>query len=1381
VALARLEQLGKFIFNFLLPPTLQEVMRRLPADSPLILATDDTELPWELMHDGRHYVALKHAVGRRLLSVVPVRQNPGQGQEDVSFLFIDNPTGDLPESQREVQNLIADCDAAPDNIMARRLSQRRATKAAVLPALASGSYSLVHYSGHATPAALALADGDLTTDDIQRVLNGQPFIFINACHSAQAKEAPAASAEALPYAGLNTQSLAAAFILGGAVGFIGTLWEVFDTSSREFAEWFYALALNGMPVGEALRHTRKRLQQTRPDDPLWASFVFYGDPTLRLTRLERPELRSATVLAVRFTGFLPLFEALDLERATQLKKQALAILLEASQRYDGQVEGLLAQSLSARFGAPETRGDETERALRAALEMVQGWQVFNQKHSQVLPLPLSLHLGISSGRVVGQQGHSVTYQIFGKAADLASELAARAGEGQVWIDEASYKLTHNYFAVEPLPPLILAEAAPPVTVFQVLGPKEAGLPLPEMFGRQVELNQLQEWWAEVKNGQGRLVSVVGQAGVGKTHLVRVFKESLTGQTFRWLIATGQSYHRTTSYAFLAQLMRGLAEITTDDDDPSARFKLLNLIQATLPETQLPAQARQHEALALLGRVVGWPYPEPTVDMLEPEPRQRKLVGLLQAIFQQSAQQPLVILLEDLHWIDEASLAVLEQLLGVSERLPILWLAVYRSDWANEWSRRVYFRHIALGELEPEAQRALLADRLGVESVPEPVAQTLLSRTGGNPYFIEEMARSLRERGAFIWSSQAGELSLALAETPLTNRIETIILSRLDRLTPAGYETLQKAAVIGQEFEYPVLAAVMDEAAQTQLDRNLDDLRGRSLIDVVSGWYPPDITYTFRHDIIRQTIYTHLPEKFRCTIHRRVAQSLEQLGEVSGSPERLAYHYDQSDNRAKAADYSLKAAQWAAAAWANQTALSWYDRALAHLQSLMEDETEGDIAGEITPAQLRQWQVEALVGQAEVQSALGNNQTAITNYQRALDLVKSSTVFPVNYGADLYCKIAIAHQDKGEFEAAEEVLQQGLALVPGLACLEAGRLYIWLGLVHFRRGRLAEGLAAWRRGIPMIEAGHNNRDLAQAYNLRGMIYNEMGRNQEAISDHHQSMALYQAIGYIPGLARVYSNLGCVYYDLSQWDEALHYFQQSTVLSEQTGQVWWCVAAEINLGEIYRPRGELEQAIQHYERARQIGQQAGFTELVALALVNLGASFLKQGELAAARNCLEESLDIYRRIEAEVHFPEILRYKAELHVKQGQPQAALPVAQEALDWALKLEHPMEEGLARRVLALVQRELGQLAQAEDGLNRSLAILEAQDNPYEVALTLLDLALLRQLRVQAGKAENSLRPQGIALCDQAIDIFNRLGARLDLELAQQTRDFFIENGNTL
>ena len=272
--------LGRRLYAQLLPPTVQTVLQQLPPQSPLILATNDTALPWELLHDGDRYLALTHPLGRQLVLETPPRQGTLRPSGRCTALLIGNPSGDLSEADVEVQALIQRIEMLPDAKRPRALLRRRATKDAVLRELASGQYTLIHYAGHAQidpgkkgGATLILARGErLTADEIAQHLSGQPLVFLNACASAQEATLQEDASPGLVYL-RGAQGLASGFIRGGAWGVVGTLWPVHDVDSRQLAEAFYQQALQGIPVGEALQQTRLKIREARQADPVRAAFM----------------------------------------------------------------------------------------------------------------------------------------------------------------------------------------------------------------------------------------------------------------------------------------------------------------------------------------------------------------------------------------------------------------------------------------------------------------------------------------------------------------------------------------------------------------------------------------------------------------------------------------------------------------------------------------------------------------------------------------------------------------------------------------------------------------------------------------------------------------------------------------------------------------------------------------------------------------------------------------------------------------------------------------------------------------------------------------------------------------------------------------------------
>ncbi len=1201
-----LEHLGKLLFRLLLPTPVQTALNQLPDQLPLLLATYNTELPWELFHNGEQYLALKHAIGRQLLSLRPPQPKPfGPDQTRRRFLFIANPQGDLSEADLEVEQLINLCDAVADDNGpdAGLLVGDRVRKPAILGALTSG-YDLIHYSGHAKAGALLLADGELTAEEIRNLLSGRPFIFLNACWSVR-ETAPLEKPAELPYAGLAARNLASAFILGGAAAVIGTLWPVRDSGARKFAKKFYTLALAGATVGEALRQARRWVQKDYPNDPLWAAFILYGDPTFRLETPKRHSIQPVTTLAVRFFNLLQLFNTLPLDRAAEIKEHILDRLAQVAQHFGGQVDSSVADVLYVHFGAVEVHQDDAERAIQTALSMMSALQTLLQPQEMRPPIVLALQVGVSSGSVVVRQVSlptGTTYQITGQVAEVAARLAAQAKSGQILTDEPTYQLAKSAIAFQPVASPPIAADIVSFLTYQVIPdkkPQEAGPEYP-LIGREEEIKRLGDWWREAASGEGGLVSIMAAAGVGKTRLIQAFRETLPDQKHQWLQVTCKSYEQTDPYALLAQLISLLAQIKSSDDEATRRSKLLGLLRDLGPLTE----EQIADNLALLGEAVDLSFAVPTVTNLEPESRQGRLADLVWAVLtMRGQQQPAVIVLEDLHWADEASLAVLDQMGLVATDMRVLLLVTHRPEFSVKWGGQWEYRNsITLRELRPEGRQTFLALLLNTSALPGGVSEAILSLTGGNPFWIKEVVNALQVQNILIQEAGQWRLTRPPSEV-LPNKIISAILSYLERLNTASRRVLETASVLGERFEQQTLAAVLPEALSENLNHHLKDLSRQKLLQQTEGLFP-NITYAFPHGLMHQIVYESLLPRDQRAAHGYVARALRKRHQADEERilELIAYHYRRSDDVVNAIDYAIRAAAHAAAAWANETALDWYNWVLETLDSFADRQIAGVVgqAG-VPPDQRLLWRAEALEGRASVQAVVGHNDEAIADYTQVLDLMAEVKQFPVTHQADIYHKLARVHDPKGAFEAAQAMAQRGLEILAGRVCLEAGRLHIWIGMLHYRQGKLAEAMAASEQAIRVIkqtqataEQLNGTRDLAQAYMLHGLFQAFSGHHHAARSDIEESISLYKAANYLPGLARACSKLGFIAQNLGQWDEALSHYQESERLSQKIREPLSQTVALIDRGEIYIRQGKLDQTISVNEGARHLAEAFNFAE-------------------------------------------------------------------------------------------------------------------------------------------------------------------------------------------
>jgi len=1348
-AMKALERLGRMMFSQLLPPDLQAELRRLPPGTPLVLSTNDTQLPWELLHDDQHFLALHLAPSRQLLTATAARRNLLHPHERLHCLLIGDPNGDLPAAQVEIETL---CDVLDSlGVQTELLFDTQATCARVVEELAVGHYDIIHYAGHARPGALHLADGWLESDKIHAALRGAPLIFLNACASLR-EQLPMvitpdmATPGELHYAGQGVTDLAAAFLLGGAQALIGTLWPIFDEGAQSLAVDFYRALLQGMPLGAALRHARERSCQGAVDTLIWSALALYGDPQVQFVR-QSMTYRNSTALVVILPDPPVHGQAISNPATTQRIRRLVQYWSKAVQTTGGQVIMLTASRLVAIFGVPQAVEDDAERALLAALEF------FRLCQESALDV---LALGVASGSLLLEPLPAIpaaTPFYWGSALTAAQQCAALAQPGQVVTTLATRRLTEHKFVFTPISFQAQDAQAADTPAFIV-----TPLPVPEspvtpaepqrarpLIGRGEELAILHGYWQRVRRGQGKIVGIVGEAGIGKSRLVQSFQGACAADPHHWLAASGSLTTQETSYTVMRQLLRTLLQIEPSDQTPQIEQKISNTL------IHLPKLVAWEQAGTLLQELLGLQQRQLTSDELQG--RRNLQAQLLRTLLAQRAKStPVVVVLENLHLVDSASLELLAQVTDGIQQLPILVLLVYRPGREHPWLvRQDQFQSLPLPALDRAAQVHLLQALLESVELPRNLP-ALLERTGGNPLFLEEALRSLQEEGVLVRQGNHWLLTRTWTDIQLPGTIQRILLARLDRQPVATRRALQVAALIDAPFTPALLGAVLGEEAvilETYLTRcDLLD------VDWMSG------AYTIRHPLIQEVAYQQLDQEDRHRWHRRVADHLARQPEQPTIIATVAHHYYYSHDRINAVRYGLRAMQQAAADWANQIALDWATRVLGKIHSFATQPlTPREQAHSSTSEEWTAWRLAALEQKGDVQATLGLNTEAITTYQLVLRELQTGAEFAIARQAALYVKLAEAHLSRSDSGATWSVIEEGLTVLNGLRCPELGQLIFWQALVQRRREQVTAALASSQQAATILHETGATRYLARTYTLQGMIYRALGREfyPQAIAVLEESMALSKADNYLPGLARASSSLGILYEHLGEWEKSLHYYGEGLQASAQSGNERQLATTYLDFSEIYRHQGKFDEAMTHAEQAQQMGEQLHFPDIHCVAHINLGLLYLRQQQLTAAAAHLQRAETLLCEHNLVSYQADLLNAQAELGLAQQMIALALDKAQSALHWAPP--KGVQSGQLHRTLGLVYLAAGDFAAAAQTLTHSRELLAAEQNRYELAITLLAWAHYHQQGDEIALAHS--------VCDQAREIFSTLGAQFDAQRA--------------
>ncbi len=697
--------------------------------------------------------------------------------------------------------------------------------------------------------------------------------------------------------------------------------------------------------------------------------------------------RLLTILFADMSGSVKATCDLDPEETADFLNRVLSVMVDAIQRQGGRISRFLGDGLVAYFGTPHAHEDDAERAIQAALEIRTGLQA----------LGLNGTAGVNTGEVylglVGPESHQ-EFSAQGRSINLAARLQANAQPGQVLVGDATYRLARATFKFLPLK-IDVKGFADPVDAYAVLGPS----PRPQkargieglragLQGRDAEFAELLDALAALSQGQGAAVAILGEAGIGKSRLIEDLRATLENRssdevTPLWLegrcLATGAG----TSYLPYLDAFRTLFGFQSGDSDQE-KLRKVDASVAGLWESGYLDADRGREITAILANVLSLSLPaDQTARLLAFGPEQLKnqtLNAVRDYLTARARQKPVVLVLEDLHWADPLSIELTSQLFELASSARLLILCLSRLDPEHRWRRLdtlasekcgPRYRRVELAELTDDASKGLLSGLLGEHGLPGAVEELVLSRTQGNPFFIEEVVRSFIDAGVLHLEEGHWRMSDEGARVSIPESVQAVIQSRVDQLPDGERQILQSAAVIGRMFRRRVLAHLWSDV--DELERGLWELQRRGL--VFADRVAPEETYSFKHVLSQETIYRAIVRARRSELHHRIGAAIEDLyaGSLEEYWEDLAHHYDRSSNLDKAVRYLALAGEKSRSAFANETSLDYYKRALARLSQigrpLAPDEQEIRIA--------------VLEGSGDVLEFSGRHCEAVAAYEEAL--------------------------------------------------------------------------------------------------------------------------------------------------------------------------------------------------------------------------------------------------------------------------------------------------------------------------------------------------------------------------------------------------------------
>jgi class 3 adenylate cyclase/tetratricopeptide (TPR) repeat protein len=932
------------------------------------------------------------------------------------------------------------------------------------------------------------------------------------------------------------------------------------------------------------------------------------------------ERRQLTVLFCDLVDSTALASQLDPEDLRAVVRAYQATCAEVIQRFDGHIAQYLGDGLLVYFGYPQAHEDTVQRAVRSGLGMVEAMGTLNTRLEREYGVRLAVRLGIHTGLVVvGEVGSGGRQEqlALGETPNIAARLQGLAAPDTVVISEATAHLIHGYFVYQPLGVQALKGLPQPLQVYRVL--HESGAQtrldiitphgLTPLVGRDEEVGLLQRRWDQATVGMGQVVLLSGEAGIGKSRLVQVLKEYITSAPHTRIEWRGSPYHQQSAlYPVIDHLQRLLRG---HHDAPPA--EQLWALEAALTASG----AALSEAVPLLAALLSLPLPASYSPLtLTPQrQRQKTLETLLAWLYAAAQHQPVLLIVEDLHWLDPSTLELLSLLIDQCAQKRLCLVLTTRPEFHPPWTMVAHLTALTLRRLAPAEVGRLVTHVVGDKALPPAVLQEMVCKTDGVPLFVEELTKAVLASGLLEEREDRYALPGPLPPLAIPATLHDALLARLDRLAAAKV-VAQLGATIGRTFAYDVVQAVAPLDAAT-LQGALAQLVEAEV--VVQRGLPPQATYTFKHALIQDAAYQSLLRSTRQQYHQRIAQVVaERFPETAETqPEVLAQHYTAAGLHAQALSYWQRAGQRALERSAHREAVGSFEQALSALPHLPEQHDTREQAIDLRLA-LRSalWpssdfgRILAYLREAEALAAalddprrlgqvsgllaehfrfMGAYDQAIAAAQRALALATASGDVVLHALANR--DLGLAYQAQGDYRQAIDYLGQTVASLEGAGRHELfGRVILpavisraYLAWCHAELGTFAEGRTLGDEGLRIAEAVDHPASLMIGCWGIGLLLLHQGDLPRALPLLERAVGICREIDLPLYFPRMAVALGSAYTLGGRIADAVPLLTQALEQTIATAMTVYQALCSLTLGEAQMLAGRLEEAHTHAERA------------------------------------------------------------------------------------------------------------------------------------------------------------------------------------------------------
>ncbi|MBI3796153.1 MAG: AAA family ATPase [Deltaproteobacteria bacterium] len=1017
------------------------------------------------------------------------------------------------------------------------------------------------------------------------------------------------------------------------------------------------------------------------------------------------ERKTITALFADIKGSMELIEDLDPEEARALIDPALQLMMDAVHRYEGYVVQSTGDGIFALFGAPLAHEDHAQRALYAALRMQEEIKQYADRLRLAGRRPLEIRIGVNTGemvvRSIRKDDLHTEYTPIGHSTSLAARLQGLATGGGIVVSESTYRLTDGYFELKALGAAQIKGVTEPVPLYEVLGigPLRTRLQvaarrgLVRFVGRQSELAQLQKAWELAKAGRGQIVGVMGEPGLGKSRIFYEFK--LTSQSGCLVLeAYSVSHGKASPYLPLIELLKSYFQIHPQDEDRQRKEKIAGKV--------LILDRRLEDILPYLFALLGIEDPTSSLAQMDPHIRRRRTFEAIRKLFlRESLNQPLLLIFEDLHWIDSETQGFLDALSESVVSARILLLVNYRPEYRHEWGTKTYYTQLRLAPLSKDEAEELLTFLLGNDASFKTLKRLILEKTEGTPFFMEEVVQTLVEEHVLVGGRGNYRLEKAPTELHISPTVQGVLAARIDRLGMAEKALLQQLAAIGREFPLSLVRQVVLQPEE-ELYRLLSSLQSKEFLYERPAF--PEVEYLFKHALTQEVAYGTVLQERRKALHEQTAQAIEALyrSSLDDHYSELAHHYSRSGNTPKAVEYLHLAGQQAAQRSATAEAIHHLTAALELLKTLpaapertqrelmlqitlggVLQDTKGFAALEAERVFARARELCQEVGETPhlfpVLFGLGQSCVARAELQTARQLGEQCLRLaqhiqdPTMLGA-AYSLLGTALQNQGELALAQEYLERGIMLYgpqqqdpswsqdshPRLnrivPCLSIAAMNLWfLGYPAQAQRRIQEALTLSR-------ALTDPFNLAYALNVAANLHHFRKEIQAAQEQAEALITLSSEHGLSYRLAWGTSWRGWALTAQGQRGEGIAEMRQGLAALQATGLG---VIRSYLLGllaEAYGETGQVEEGLTLLAEAQAAVHKNGERHLEAELYRLKGTLTLKQSEVRSPRSAVNNPQSAIRnpQLEAEACFQKAIEITRQQGAKSLELRAVMSLS-------------------------------------------------------------------------------------------------------------------------